>query len=406
MLELMFSAMALGIVLLVVPYFAAQMGERKHLLPLLSVLLSLAVTATGPAVFLLWPSLIFVYIAFLPLAFFALSPGLWFYTCALTAEQSWQFHSSYGWHYLPMAFAGILAAFIHHLPLEQQLLLFIAETSDVQGQTLFVAVMFLVAVLFWLGQSGCYLWLIIRRVRRYRRHLRQVFAEEQGKRLGWLELLLTLLLLSWICAVLNLSMAESYPSVWFSDAAVLLCLLLLVWLLAWVGLTQQPGFSDVYQVQTGATLSQALSQTLSDKVKPADADVGPQAQNPVKYQRSALAEPQSLRIAAKLQQAMQSELLYLDETLTLYKLAEHLAVPAHYLSQTLNQTLQMSFFEYVNQARVEAAKEKLRQSDESVITIALSVGFNARSSFYKAFKANTGQSPAQYRAASQQDKVW
>jgi AraC-like DNA-binding protein len=182
--------------------------------------------------------------------------------------------------------------------------------------------------------------------------------------------------------------------------------LLLVWLLAWVGLTQQPGFSDVYQVQTGATLSQALSQTLSDKVKPADADVGPQAQNPVKYQRSALAEPQSLRIAAKLQQAMQSELLYLDETLTLYKLAEHLAVPAHYLSQTLNQTLQMSFFEYVNQARVEAAKQKLRQSDESVITIALSVGFNARSSFYKAFKANTGQSPAQYRAASQQDKVW
>ncbi len=398
MLELMFSAMALGIVLLVVPYFAVQKGERNHLLPLLSVLLSLAGMATGPAVFLLWPSLMFIYIAFLPLAFFALSPGLWFYTCALTAEQSWQFKRSDGWHYLPMVFAVILAAFIHNLPLEQLLLLFIAETSDVQGQTLFVAVTFLVAVLFWLGQSGCYLWLIIRRVRRYRQQLRQVFAEEQGKKLGWLELLLTLLLLAWICAVLNLSLAGSDPSVWFSDAAVLLCLLLLVWLLAWVGLTQQPGFSEVYKVQTGATLS--------DKVKPADADIVQQAQNPAKYQRSALAEPQSLRIAAKLQQAMQSELLYLDETLTLYKLAEHLAVPAHYLSQTLNQTLQMSFFEYVNQARVEAAKLRLRQSDESVITIALSVGFNARSSFYKAFKANTGQSPAQYRAASQQDKVF
>lgn len=402
MLELMFSAMALGIVLLVSPYFALQKGKRKQLLPLLSVLLSFAVMATGPAVFLLWPSLIFVYIAFLPLAFFALSPGLWFYICALTAEQSWQFQRSDGWHYLPMVFAVILAAFIHHLPLEQQLLLFIAETSDVQGQTLFVAVTFLVAVLFWLGQSGCYLWLIIRRVRRYRQQLRQVFAEEHGKRLGWLELLLTLLLLGWICAVLNLSLAGSYPSVWFSDAAVLLCLLLLVWLLAWVGLTQQPGFSEVYQVQTGAT----LSDTLSDKVKPADADIVQQAQNPAKYQRSALAEPQSLRIAAKLQHAMQSELLYLDETLTLYKLAEHLAVPAHYLSQTLNQTLQMSFFEYVNQARVEAAKQKLRQSDESVITIALSVGFNARSSFYKAFKANTGQSPVEYRAAGKQDKAF
>jgi AraC-like DNA-binding protein len=101
---------------------------------------------------------------------------------------------------------------------------------------------------------------------------------------------------------------------------------------------------------------------------------------------------------------MQSELLYLDETLTLYKLADHLAVPAHYLSQTLNQHLHTSFFEYVNQTRVEAAKQKLKQSDDSVLSIALSVGFNARSSFYTAFKANTGQSPAQFRAANRQNK--
>jgi len=396
MLELIFSAMVLGIVLLIVPYLGLQLGRRKHLIPLLSVLLSLAVLATGPAIFVIWPSLSFVYIAFLPLAFFALSPGLWLYICALTAQQPWQLLRSDGWHYLPLVFAGMLAGLIHSLPLDQQQLLFFAETSDVRGHTLLVAVAFLVAVLFWFGQSSYYLWLIIHRVRNYRQQLRQVFAEESGKRLGWLELLLTLLLFSWVYAVLNLMLAGRYSSVWLSDAVVLLCLLLLVWLLAWVGLTQQPGFSDTYKVQ--------LCSIETDELKPAETEMPDAASGSLKYQRSALGEQQSLRIAAKLQHAMYSELLYLDEALTLYKLAQHLAVPAHYLSQTLNQTLHMSFFEYVNQARVEAAKQKLRQSDESVLTIALSVGFNARSSFYKAFKANTGQNPAEFRAACQHNK--
>lgn len=397
MLELIFAAMALGIVLLVAPYFALQADKAKHLTPLLSVLLSLAVIATGPAIFMLWPSLIFGYIAFLPLAFFALSPGLWLYTCALTAERPWQFRRSDGWHYLPMVFAAILAALIHSLPLQQQLLLFFAETSDVQGHSLFVAVVFLVAVLFWLGQSACYLWLIIRRVRSYRQKLRQVFAEEKGKRLGWLELLLSLLLSSWIYAVVNLLLDKPDSAVWLSDAMVLFSLLLLVWSLAWVGLTQQPGFSETYKQHTVSTEAEEL--------KPDQTETTDAVQSLTKYQRSALGEQQSARIAAKLQKTMQSELLYLDETLTLYKLADHLAVPAHYLSQTLNQHLQTSFFEYVNQTRVEAAKQKLKQSDDSVLSIAMSVGFNARSSFYTAFKANTGQSPAQFRAANRQNRT-
>lgn len=397
MLELIFAAMALGIILLVGPYLLLQLNSCKHLLPLLSVLLSLAVLATGPLVFLLCPSLVFVYIAALPLAFFALSPGLWLYTCALTAElQPWHFRRSCVWHYLPMVYAVMLGVLIQSLSFEQQQLLFFAENSEVTGRTLLVAIAFLIAVLFWLGQSCFYLWLIIRRVRRYRQQLRQVFAEDRGKRLKWLEVLLALVLVSWLCAVLNLLGGESSGSVWWSDVMVLFCVLLLVWLLAWVGLTQQPGFSNTYKVERCSGEM--------EEAKSTDTEIADTASGKKKYQRSALGEQQSLRIAEKLQHAMHSDRLYQDEALTLYKLAEYLAVPAHYLSQTLNQTLQMSFFEFVNQARVEAAKQKLRQSDESVLTIAMSVGFNARSSFYKAFKANTGQTPAEFRVTCQQSR--
>jgi len=37
--------------------------------------------------------------------------------------------------------------------------------------------------------------------------------------------------------------------------------------------------------------------------------------------------------------------------------------------------------------------------DASVLAVALDVGFNSRSAFYKAFKRETGMTPKDYRAA-------
>ncbi|MAD73529.1 MAG: hypothetical protein CML20_01770 [Rheinheimera sp.] len=71
-------------------------------------------------------------------------------------------------------------------------------------------------------------------------------------------------------------------------------------------------------------------------------------------------------------------------------------------SQTANQTLQQSFYDYINEARIAAAKHLLLQTNDSVLTIAMAVGFNARSSFYKAFKIYTGLTPAQYRTTHAQ----
>ena len=48
-------------------------------------------------------------------------------------------------------------------------------------------------------------------------------------------------------------------------------------------------------------------------------------------------------------------------------------------------------------ARIEAAKPKIVVNKDSVLTVALEVGFNARSSFYKAFKHETGKPPSEFR---------
>ena len=94
---------------------------------------------------------------------------------------------------------------------------------------------------------------------------------------------------------------------------------------------------------------------------------------------------------------MSKETLYLDPNLSLQKLANHLAISPNYISQTLNETLCTNFFDFINKWRIEAAKPKILANKDSVLTIALEVGFNARSSFYKAFKQETGQTPSEFR---------
>ena len=63
----------------------------------------------------------------------------------------------------------------------------------------------------------------------------------------------------------------------------------------------------------------------------------------------------------------------------------------------MNESIGMNFFDYVNKYRVEMAKHQLQHSSDTVIDIAMNVGFNAKSSFYTAFKKVAQQTPSQYR---------
>ena len=83
-------------------------------------------------------------------------------------------------------------------------------------------------------------------------------------------------------------------------------------------------------------------------------------------------------------------------------LAEAVNCSVNHLSQVINSGFRMSFFDYLNQYRVEHAQElltKLVGRSAAVLNIAFTVGFNSNSAFYAAFKKRVGQTPAQYRRA-------
>lgn len=96
---------------------------------------------------------------------------------------------------------------------------------------------------------------------------------------------------------------------------------------------------------------------------------------------------------------MREEKPHLDPGMDLGRLAEALGVPARGLSTTLNEA-GLGFYEFLYRHRVEEAKNLLANPDErrtSVEAIGLMVGFRARSTFYEAFRRETGMSPAEWR---------
>jgi len=94
---------------------------------------------------------------------------------------------------------------------------------------------------------------------------------------------------------------------------------------------------------------------------------------------------------------------YQQPDLTIKKLAQQILLPTRHVSQVINEKTSGNFTEFINQYRIEAAKELLIAPDTAelpTITIGRKVGFKSKSTFYAVFKKYTQQSPAAFRKAN------
>jgi AraC-like DNA-binding protein len=120
-----------------------------------------------------------------------------------------------------------------------------------------------------------------------------------------------------------------------------------------------------------------------------------------KYANNKLTESQIENYSLVLDELMEKERLYLDSQLTLPRLAKRLSIPHTLLSQLLNAQYQMNFKQYINSQRIELAQKLLlEQPNASVEDIAEQSGFVASSTFYSAFKNQTGLTPNRFRTAN------
>lgn len=122
-----------------------------------------------------------------------------------------------------------------------------------------------------------------------------------------------------------------------------------------------------------------------------------------KYAKSNLTDAQKAQLQQELHRLMRDEKLFLNEKLRLKEVAEKMGINENQLSQLINEGEGMSFNDFVNTFRVEAAQELLCSEQfykTTIEAVGYDVGFGTRASFYNAFKKFTGQSPSEFRRKS------
>lgn len=308
---------------------------------------------------------------------------LWLYVYRLTSDttpMAVPVHLT--WHALPIGFACALYLYILALPVPLKAGLRSGAEELGIWHVLALVGLYGATVLIY-ALVPIYALLILQRLRRYRSRLKDLFASTEGRELAWAWWLTAAVFVFWAFNLMSVLATElnavfSDTGLFESLSAAVFVRFGLMWSIALWGARQRP------EIVSPPNQSQISS------IDPL----------PIrKYGNSGLSDDRLDRIAAKIETLMKEKKLYLEPDLSLWDLANKIGVTTHYASQALNEKIGVRFFDYVNSWRIRDAAERLRSSDAAILTIAFDVGFNSRSSFYTAFKRETGVTPSRYRAA-------
>ena len=88
--------------------------------------------------------------------------------------------------------------------------------------------------------------------------------------------------------------------------------------------------------------------------------------------------------------------------LTVSDVARHVGLSPSYAMALFKRTVGVSIKVHVNRIRLSHAQMLLASTDDKIINVAMDSGFSSLSSFYDAFREQTGISPASYRRTARQ----
>lgn len=202
-------------------------------------------------------------------------------------------------------------------------------------------------------------------------------------RLSWLRLLLRSLAVLWALYVIDdgLQLVFNWQPVLGTVFSV--CYVLVLYGLAWISLHH------------GAVFRRSPESLVRQVTAPFG-----------KYRKSAQTPEDAQRLVAKIETVFERHRLFCDSNLSLVALAQSVGARPNAVSQAINQSLGINYFDFVNRYRIEEAKRLLRRSDDGVQTIldvALAVGFNSKSTFNAAFKKFCGVTPGDFRRGNSRE---
>ncbi|MDO4521798.1 MAG: AraC family transcriptional regulator [Eubacteriales bacterium] len=88
---------------------------------------------------------------------------------------------------------------------------------------------------------------------------------------------------------------------------------------------------------------------------------------------------------------------HFSEDLTLEQIASLSGFSKYHFSRLFSQYMNISFYKYLNQKRIDYAKTLLISQDYPILDVALASGFSCHTAFLRMFKLQTGYTPTEFR---------
>lgn len=282
----------------------------------------------------------------------------WFYTKSIVVPE-FKFGRKDFWHFIPF----IVFLIIILLPVFTSTTL---PESNLIGYPLLKLII-----------NPIYLFGVLILLNRYRKNLLDESAYTDKINLMWLDWITVGAILLWLIALGGYFYSLSNPAVrpLLTDYIVLSFLGVYMFALAFVAFTKTDLFKqdNIRYIQ----LSRDLEAPKSDQESHKDHS----------------------DIIQRLDEQVHSNQLFLDQELTIHKLANLTGIPKYKISKAINSEKQQNFFEYINTFRVQHVIERMKTGElkqMSLLGLALDSGFNSKASFNRIFKKITGQTPSQY----------
>ena len=313
----------------------------------------------------------------LPLAH---GPFLYLYTHQQTSSH--RFNKFQLLHFVPVLLSYLLFLKFFILPTDQQIGVF---TNHGQGFEIPLMIN-----LYAIYISGIiYVTLSLARLVKYKRSLPDLFSNTEKINFNWLLYLILWIMLIWVIVLFVKEDKIIY------GAASMFAL----WL----------GFFGIRQVQvfTHSELNppvQAIERQQfvaphNNETPPVDLPPAIEDPGTIKYQKSTLSEEDIAEIHEKLQRLMVEQKPYKNPDLTLDELAKSLDVHPNYLSQVINSRERKTFYDLINEKRVDDFIKNITHPvsrQYTLLAIAYDCGFNSKASFNRNFKKYTGFTPSHY----------
>jgi len=131
-------------------------------------------------------------------------------------------------------------------------------------------------------------------------------------------------------------------------------------------------------------------------------------ENNLKYATVKFKEDKAEQVLSQIIELINTKKPYLRIDYTLTEMAKDLNILPTTLSMIINSKLNCSFPDYINSFRVKKSVELLNNEinrNFTIEAIAYESGFNNRTSFYKAFKKQTGKLPSEYLKKRQKKEL-